>query len=307
MALGVVQGFPEPSRLPLTFAVPPMPPHAHAEKPIHPCRRGVDAECCGEAIAPHRRAGRALAMTRAGALFVGTSGWEYDDWKGRVYPGELPRRRWLEHYATLFDTVELNSTFYQLPRTQESVARWHDAVPGGFAFAAKMSRYLTHVRRLSESAEPVQRFTTALQPLRDRLAVTLIQLPPTLEFAPERLDETLRHMPRGWRVAVEPRHASWWRAELRDLLERHHAALVWADRHSSLQNPDWRTADWVYLRFHGDATPEGGYRRATLERYASTLSGCEGYVYFNNDHLGHAVADALALRALIEGPAQSRG
>ena len=157
-------------------------------------------------------------------VYVGTSGWQYDDWRGRFYPRDLPQRAWLEFFADRFAVVESNNAFYRLPKP-ETFAKWAARTPSDFIFTVKVSRYLTHIRRLRDPAEPVERFITHASHLGDKLAVALLQLPPNLRAAPEALDETLREFGGRVRVAVELRHQSWFTDETRSILEAHGAAL----------------------------------------------------------------------------------
>jgi uncharacterized protein YecE (DUF72 family) len=233
-------------------------------------------------------------------LHIGTSGWQYTDWRGEFYPSSLPQSRWLDYYSATFDTVESNSAFYRLPR-REVFARWAEQTPPEFVMAVKVSRYLTHIRRLAEPAEPVARFLDRARGLGSRLGPVLLQLPPTLRANADLLDATLREFPRTVRVVVEPRHDSWWRDEIRDLLTSRGAALCWADRDGRPVTPLWPTADFGYLRMHaGRASPPPSYGdRAIdswLERVARAFTDRQDfYVYFNNDHGGAAVRNALTM------------
>ncbi|WP_229074135.1 DUF72 domain-containing protein [Actinoplanes sp. DH11] len=250
-------------------------------------------------------------------LWIGTSGWQYRDWRpaaggdetGHLYPAGLPQRLWLEHYAARFDVVEVNNAFYRLPE-RDTFAQWRDRTPGGFRFAVKMSRYLTHVKRLREPAEPVARFLGRAEALGDKLGPVLLQLPPTLKADLDALDETLRQFPPGVRVAVEPRHPTWFTGECRDLLGSHDAALCWADRRGRPVTPLWQTAGWVYLRLHeGGAKPWPRYGRQALRSWLGRLPvPQEGFVFFNNDPGGAAVVDAgvLARQAARAGREVSR-
>ncbi|NUR87638.1 MAG: DUF72 domain-containing protein [Nonomuraea sp.] len=231
------------------------------------------------------------------AMLVGTSGWQYRDWRGAFYPREVPQRRWLECYAETFDTVESNNAFYRLP-SQETFAAWRERTPDGFVFAVKASRYLTHVKRLKDPEEPVRRLMDAAAGLKDRLGPILLQLPPTLRADPGLLARCLDCFPSGVRLAVEPRHASWWTCDVERVLREHDAALCWSDRGSHLQSPLWRTTSWVYVRLHqGRARPE--YGRAALRTWAARLAGIrDGYVYFNNDQGGAAVRNAATFAKL---------
>ncbi|HEY7176974.1 MAG TPA: DUF72 domain-containing protein [Micromonosporaceae bacterium] len=240
-------------------------------------------------------------------ILVGTSGWQYKGWRGRFYPAGVPARQWLEHYASGFATVEINNAFYRLPE-RDTFAQWRTRTPADFVIAVKMSRYLTHIKRLRDPAEPVARFMGRAEALGDRLGPVLLQLPPNLRGDAELLDAVLARYPSGVRVAVEPRHESWWADDVRAVLERRGAALAWADRRGRPVTPIWRTAGWGYLRMHeGAARPRPRYGRAALaswldraaEAFAS-LDRHDVYVYFNNDTGGAAVADAAAFGALAD-------
>jgi uncharacterized protein YecE (DUF72 family) len=234
---------------------------------------------------------------------VGTSGWQYADWRGSFYPGDVPQRLWLEQYAKTFATVEVNNAFYRLPE-RSTFEQWRARTPAGFTIAVKMSRYLTHIRRLRDPAEPVARFLERASALGPKLGPVLVQLPPNLPADTAALDAVLREFPRHVRVVVEPRHPSWWTDQVRDVLVARGAALCWADRLGRPVTPRWRTADFGYLRMHeGRATPRPRYGRRALESWLARIDGAypakaDVFVYFNNDHGCAAVADALALRRL---------
>jgi uncharacterized protein YecE (DUF72 family) len=234
-------------------------------------------------------------------IVVGTSGWQYKHWRNVFYPAGLPQRLWLEHYAERFATVEVNNAFYRLPE-RDTFTSWRERTPVDFCFAVKVSRYLTHIRRLREPAEPVQRFMSRADALGDKLGPVLLQLPPSLAIDLTALDETLSRFPGTVRVAVEPRHRSWWVEDTRRLLEKHHAALCWADRLGRPVTPLWRTADFGYLRMHeGRAQPRPRYGPAALKTWLDRIAGTYDtgpvYVYFNNDPGGAAIADARAFAA----------
>lgn len=211
----------------------------------------------------------------------------------------MPTRAWLGHYAGAFATVEVNNAFYRLPE-KHTFDQWQAAVPDDFDFAVKASRYLTHVRRLREPREPVHRLMDRATALGPKLGPVLLQLAPTHRVDVEALDATLRAFSRSVRVAVEPRHDSWWISEVRGLLERHGAALCWADKNGK-GPPRWQTTDWGYLRFHhGRAQPESCYGPAALAHWATTLAdswpaSADVYVYFNNDTSGCAPRNAAQL------------
>ena len=240
------------------------------------------------------------------SVIAGTSGWQYRDWRGSFYPPGVPQRRWLEHYAEQFATVENNGTFYRLP-ARETFEAWRARVTSDFIMTVKASRYLTHVRRLRDPAEPVQRLMAAAGGLGDRLGPVLLQLPPDLRAAPALLNECLRQFPPGVRLAVEPRHESWWTDQTQEVLNGRNAALCWSDRGGAALNPLWRTADWGYLRLHeGDGDPWPRYRPATLSAWAERITAAwaasaDVYVYFNNDQHCAAPHDAAAFAAAVAG------
>ena len=229
-------------------------------------------------------------------VWIGTSGWQYRDWRERFYPPGIPMGRWLESYAARFATVESNNAFYHLPQRSVFEA-WADRTPDDFVMAVKVSRYLTHIRRLRDPAEPVGRFVERTAGLGRKLGPVLLQLPPQLKCDAELLAAALDEFPPELRVAVEFRHPTWFVDEIRALLTERRAALCMADRRKPL-TPLWRTTDWTYLRFHeGRSAPAPCYGRAALAAWAKRLA--EGWapdedcwVYFNNDPRGCAPRDA---------------
>ena len=244
-------------------------------------------------------------------LLIGTSGWQYRDWRGGLYPAGLAQRRWLEHYASQYLTVENNNSFYRLPAPQ-TFAGWRARTPGDFVMTVKASRYLTHVRRLRDPAEPVARLLAAAAELGPKLGPILLQLPPTLAAEPARLADCLAEfrrapLPGGHglpRIAVEPRHASWWTEEVEQILAAHDAALCWADRRGRPVTPLWRPAGWGYLRFHeGTAEPWPSYGQQALRSWVDRVrqawpGDADVYVYFNNDPGGAAVVNSAMFAAL---------
>ncbi|MGW1894354.1 DUF72 domain-containing protein [Streptomyces sp. NPDC002004] len=240
-------------------------------------------------------------------VLVGTSGWQYKDWRGTVYPPDLPQRLWLEEYARLFTTVENNNAFYRLP-AYETFEAWRARTPAGFVMAVKASRFLTHVKRLRDPEEPVGRLMDHAAGLGDRMGPVLLQLPPTLRADPVVLDTCLACFPPGTRVAVEPRHDSWWTSEVRAVLRSRGAALCWADRGSRPVTPLWRTADWGYVRFHaGRGRPWPRYGRGALLSWAGRIADtwpedADVFAYFNNDLGGAAALDATAFRRFTAHP-----
>ncbi|MFI8189063.1 DUF72 domain-containing protein [Streptomyces sp. NPDC085946] len=246
-------------------------------------------------------------------LFVGTSGWQYEDWRDVLYPPGLPMRLWLEEYTAHFATVEVDNAFYRLP-SRGTFEAWRERVPADCVVAVKASRYLTHVKRLRDPGEPVDRLMSRATGLGDRLGPVLLQLPPTLRADPDLLDACLACFPAPARVAVEPRHASWWTPEVRAVLAARGAALCRADVRARPVTRLWRTTGWGYVRFHqARARPWPHYGRRSLRtwvgRIASAFPGGEDvYAYFDNDPHAAAVGDATAFARLARaaGPAVSR-
>ena len=209
-------------------------------------------------------------------VLIGTSGWQYKDWRGGLYPAGVAQRRWLEHYATQYRTVENNGSFYRLP-LRETFEGWRARTPDDFVMAVKASRYLTHVRKLRDPAEPVARLLGAASGLGPKLGPILVQLPPTFQADPGLLDACLKEFRGAWpavrgdgpevlRIVVEPRHETWWTDEVRQVLADHDAALCWADRLDRPVTPLWRTASWGFLRFHeGTADPWPRYGEQALQ------------------------------------------
>ena len=220
-------------------------------------------------------------------VWVGTSGWNYKSWRGTVYPRGLPARTWLEHYATLFDTVEVNATFYRLPKPEVPKA-WAEQTPDGFLFAVKGSRYLTHIKRLDDTTGGVERFFRAIDGLvaAGKLGPVLWQLPPTFRRDDERLASFLDGLPSG-RHCVEFRHRSWFASDVRALLRERDVALVVADDARGSFGKARRTADWMYARLHYGDLPDGDYSDASLRTWRRRLAAWGGrgdvYAYFNND------------------------
>jgi len=237
---------------------------------------------------------------------IGCSGWNYKDWRERVYPKGCPASRWLEYYSrNLFDTVEVNSTFYRLA-SRDAVANWVRQTPDDFVFALKASRYLTHIKRLTNLETGVERFYERIEPLvgTPKLGPVLWQLPENFHRDDERLAGALEALPPG-RHCFEFRHKSWFTNDVYALLRENGVALVIGD------HPKWpfqaheMTADWTFIRFHfGVRGRRGNYSEAELEtwrrRIARWRSKVEVYAYFNNDWEGFAVKNGLWMRKALK-------
>ena len=234
-------------------------------------------------------------------VHVGCSGWNYSDWRETVYPKGLPARLWLEHYATLFDTVEVNATFYRLPK-RETVAHWVEVTPDDFVFSIKASRYLTHIKRLRDLGKYVGNLLERLEPLLEtpKMGPLLWQLPPTFQRDDERLFAALEQMPK-LRNTIEFRHPSWFVPEVYELLSSYGVALAIGDSPKYPFMARERTTDWTFIRLHyGAHGRRGNYSEAELEtwkrRIASWRAEAEVYVYANNDWEAFAVRNATWLR-----------
>jgi len=235
------------------------------------------------------------------AVRIGTSGFSYPHWRGVFYPQHLPEKRWLEFYATEFDTVELNATFYRLP-SEATVRNWAQRVPASFLFAAKLSRFITHLKRLHGVSESLAVYLTRLKLLGARFGPILVQLPPAMQLDIARLQEFLDQCDPAFRWAVEFRHPSWLVDATFDLLARHHTALCLHDMLPD--HPHVITARFTYLRFHGtDQRYGGNYPDEHLRVWADRIhtwrtEGLVVFAYFNNDQHGYALQNARTLRAL---------
>ena len=245
----------------------------------------------------------APAATRV--VRVGCSGWQYRSWRGDLYPEGLPQSRWLEHYATKFDTVEVNSTFYRLAR-RDAVARWLEQTPPEFVFALKASRYLIHMKKLRDIEQGIGRFYERIEPLvgSPKLGPVLWQLPEWFKRDDDTLAAALDLLPPG-RHCFEFRHPSWFCGEVYELLRWHEVALAIGDHPKRPFQPFVLTTGWTFVRFHhGHRGRRGNYSDSELRAWAERLTGvaheADAWVYFNNDWEGFAVRNGIALRAMLE-------
>ena len=236
-----------------------------------------------------------------GRLYVGTSGYQYEHWRGVFYPAGLPKSHWFAFYAQHFDTVEINNTFYRLP-APKVFDGWRAAAPTGFIYALKFSRYASHLKKLKNPRRPVQLFTSRARRLESRLGPILVQLPPHWHANVDRLDLFLRTVPVRMRWAVEFRDPSWLHEPIFKVLAEHRVGLCWHDLLPD--HPHRLTARFAYLRFHGRGYA-GSYTAAQLRTHARYIRDClardiDVYAYFNNDVGGHAITNALDMRRYVE-------
>jgi uncharacterized protein YecE (DUF72 family) len=268
---------------------------------LHPGRGTVsDITAGGGVVHP------VIVLSKMKGVRVGCSGWSYQSWRGVVYDPKLPQDRWLERYAELFDTVEVNNTFYRLP-SRDAVSRWVERTPPSFVFAVKASRYLTHVKRLADLGPGVERFHERIEPLVDagKLGPLLWQLPPRFGRDDERLASALERLPPG-RHAFEFRDESWFAKDVYALLRAHDVALAVADHPDRPWSARELTTSWTFVRLHhGRRGRRGNYSKSELEtwkrRLAAWRSRAEVYVYFNNDWKAFAPRNARYLQEGLSG------
>ena len=238
--------------------------------------------------------------------YIGTSGWHYEDWRGLFYPENLPKSKWLEFYSRHFHTVELNNSFYRLP-SEKAFVNWRGAVPEYFTFAVKVSRFITHIKRLKDAEEPLQKFLVRTDLLGDKLGPLLYQLPPNMKRSDERLERFLGILLGRHRHVFEFRHESWFDDNVFTMLRNYNAGWCAFDM-PDLTSPVVATADFAYIRFHGsDGLYSGNYSDRELVGWAQKITTLGEnlkavYIYFNNDIAGYAIDNARTLMRLIGIP-----
>ena len=236
--------------------------------------------------------------------YIGTSGWHYEHWRHRFYPAQLTKAKWLEFYASRFTTVELNNSFYRLP-SETAFASWHDSSPTNFTFAVKVSRFITHIKRLKDTEEAVANFVARAKILGEKLGPLLYQLPPNMHRNDERLESFLSTLPQGMKHVFEFRHQSWLDDRVFEILHKYNIGLRVFDM-PSLSCPLVATADFAYIRFHGSTGLYFScYSDEELADWAKRLAELAAnlkviYIYFNNDAEAFAVRNAKTLRTYLQ-------
>ena len=236
--------------------------------------------------------------------YIGTSGWHYDHWRGNFYPEKLKKSGWLEFYSDHFGTVELNSSFYRLP-SESAFSNWRDSSPGGFLFAVKVSRFITHIKRLRDSEEPLDTFVSRAGILSGKLGPLLYQLPPSMHRNDEVLAAFLAILPQEMKHVIEFRHQSWFDEGVFAILRRYNAGFCVFDM-PNLVCPLVATADFAYIRFHGSLSLySSDYTDEELAGWAKGITSLatnlkEVYIYFNNDVGGFAIENARTLRDYLQ-------
>ena len=243
-----------------------------------------------------------------GKFHIGTSGWSYKDWIEIFYPKNLKPSDWLRHYAKTFDCTEINSSFYRLPLKQ-TVINWLNKVPKEFLFCPKMSRYLTHLKRLKDPEEPLGRFFSMFEPMQKQMGPVLMQLPKTVSFdhdTTEQLYRLLKEKYSSYRFAMEVRHQSWMTEGSYALMAKYEIAFVISHSGNHFLYAEIVTAKNIYFRFHGPGSLYNTkYDDSALEKYAEIFrkwlsDGHELWIFFNNDWFGYGIDNALTLRIFLE-------
>lgn len=246
-------------------------------------------------------------MTAKGEIYIGTSGWVYPHWKEVFYPAGLPQRRWLEFYASQFNCTEINASFYRLP-TKATVEKWAATTGKNFHFCPKISRFITHAKKLNDPEQAVPRFFDVFGAIAGSIGPVLIQLPAMLTFNKTKamhFFSYLAHHYNDFRFSLEARHASWTEKEAVALLRKYHIGWVIAESGTRFASAELVTASHIYLRFHG---PDGHYATSynpkVLRSYADKClrwkeKGYTVWVFFNNDLHGYAIENARTLRKLL--------
>ena len=245
-----------------------------------------------------------MSLTIDSKLFIGTSGFSYNHWVGKFYPEGLSKTRWLSFYAERFPSVEINSSFYHLPK-ERTLLSWKEKVPEHFRFSLKVNRYITHIKRLKDIKEELDKFIKLSSLLGSKLGVLLFQLPGSLKYDIDLLGDFLSFLPKGYKYSIEFRDHSWFRDDVFSLLGEYDVALC---NISSPKIPAtfYVTGPFIYIRFHGlKKWYVYNYREEDLLPWASFIkkhlnNGKKCYVYFNNDAFGYALSNLILLKKLIE-------
>jgi uncharacterized protein YecE (DUF72 family) len=237
-------------------------------------------------------------------IYIGTSGWNYNHWVNEFYPGDLPKKNWLQFYIEKgFKTVELNNSFYHLP-SSSTFDKWRKSVPKDFIFAVKASRYITHMKKLKDPDKPVKRFLESSRDLKKKLGPVLFQFPPAWKFNSERFKKFIKKLPSKYKYTFEFRNDTWWNDEVLNLLKKYNSAFCIYELNGTI-TPKEITADFIYIRLHGPhGKYQGNYSEKVLSNWADFINrwnkkGKEIYCYFDNDQKGYAAKNALELKKII--------
>ena len=242
---------------------------------------------------------------KKGKVYIGTSGWNYDHWVNEFYPENISKKDWLQFYIEKgFKTVELNSPFYHLPKNS-TYKKWYESVPKDFVYSVKASRYITHIKKLHEAKESIEKFFDGAKELKEKLGTVLFQLPPGLRFDGERLASFIKNLSDKYRYTFEFRNNSWWNDNILQMLKEKNIAFCIYELNGTI-TPKEVTADFIYIRLHGPAGKyQGNYSKQTLSGWADFIQnwnkkGNDVYCYFDNDEKAYAAKNALELKKLTE-------
>ena len=238
------------------------------------------------------------------SLRIGTSGWNYKHWIGSFYPTKLKDSDWLSFYGSHFDTVEINNTFYRLPE-EKTFKKWEEATKADFRYSVKVSRFITHIKRLKNIDDALNLFLSRVSLLKNKTGPVLYQLPPSFKINMERLESFLLLLPKNITHVIEFRNDSWFTDEVFVLLKKHHVSFCIHDM-SNIDCPCTETSSTIYIRFHGyEGVYEGSYSEDALQKWVNYIKGklkdgYDVYAYFNNDINAYAVENAKTLKRMLE-------
>jgi len=241
-------------------------------------------------------------------IHIGTSGWSYKHWKGLYYPTDLKPTEWLTYFSGTFSITEINASFYRLP-LKKTVEGWLKKVPGNFLFCPKINRYITHIKRLKEPEEPLERFFNVFEPMKHRMGPVLVQLPPSLKFdyeVAEHFYSTLKKYYRAYRFAMEVRHDTWLAEDSLTLMAKYDVAFVISQSGKGFPYAETITAKDIYVRFHGPAELySSSYSDEQLQNFANLFKQWHKekhnvWAFFNNDVHGYAIQNGVTLAKLLE-------
>jgi len=240
-------------------------------------------------------------MAKGISIRIGTSGWMYNHWQRIFYPDKWPKSKWLEYYAGQFDTVELNASFYRLPNPK-TFKGWKERTPDNFLWSVKASKFITHIRRLKDPAEPLSRLYNSITGLGEKLGVILFQLPPSLSFDEKVFIDFCESLDPNFRYALEIRHPSWINSRVSAVLSEFNMALCISDTAGRYPSSEAITADFVYIRLHGPRSLYASeYSEEELRVWAEKVIDWNknAFIYFDNDFKGHAIKNARRLKEIL--------
>jgi uncharacterized protein YecE (DUF72 family) len=241
-------------------------------------------------------------MNPAAKWRIGTSGWNYRHWKGIFYPSKVAVSKWLDFYATYFNTVEVNATFYRLPKP-EVFDNWYEKTPANFLWAIKASKFITHTKRLNDSKEPLKRLYNSVDRLKEKQGPVLFQLPPSLCFDKKRFIDFCENLKRTHQHVLEIRHPSWIDTRVFEILKQYNIAFCISDTAGRYPYCEGITADFLYIRLHGSRKLYASeYSEEELKSWAKKIKNwaMKTYVYFDNDVKGFAVKNAKRLKEILD-------